>query len=82
MKILHIGLSEYDSLEELQNVFYNMNGEEIKNGCQLVSSKKKAEENLKHQFDKFNTLGSRIFWYDKCTFEDKTTYVLTEAIFD
>lgn len=82
MKILHIGLSEYDSLEELHNAFYNMNEEDKKNGCQLVSSKKKAEENLKYQFDKFNTLGSRIFWYDKGTFEDRTTYVLTEAVFD
>ena len=82
MKILHIGLSEFTTLEELQTAFYNLGEEVNKNGCQLMSSKNKAEENLKYQFKKFNTLGSRIFWYEKGVFNDNETFILNEAIFD
>lgn len=82
MKILHIGLSEFETLEELHTAFYNLGKEVNENGCQLVSSKKKAEENLKYQYEKFNTLGSRIFWYESGIFEGKETFIMNEAVFD
>jgi hypothetical protein len=82
MKILHIGLSEYETLEELQTAFNNLGKEVNKNGCQLMSSKKKAEENLKYQYEKFNVLGSRIFWYERGLFEGKETFILNETVFD
>lgn len=82
MKILHIGLSEYKTLEELQTAFYNLGEEVNKNGCQLMSSKKKAEENLKYQHEKFNVLGSRIFWYEKDVLEGKEMFILNEAVYD
>jgi len=82
MKILHISLSEFTTLEELQTSFKNLGQEVNKNGCQLMSSKKKAEENLKYQYEKFNTLGSRIFWYEKGVFEGNETFILNEVVFD
>jgi hypothetical protein len=82
MKIIHVGLTEFDTLEELENTFFNMDGEMTKNGCQLVSSKKKAEENLKFQFENLNKLGSRVFWHEKVDYEGRITYTINEAVFD
>lgn len=82
MKILHIGLSEFTTLEQLQTAFYNLGEDVSKNGCQLMSSKKKAEENLKYQYEMFNTLGSRVFWYEKGNFEGTETFILNEVVFD
>lgn len=82
MVILHIGLTEYDSIEELRNAFYLINEKETKNEHRLASSKQKAEEHIMHQFCTTNRVDNRVFWYSKCTFKNKTTYVLYEAIFD
>ena len=82
MKILHIELTEFETLEELRTTFYNIDKEMGKNGCQLTSSKKKAEKKLKDQYEKFGTLGNRIFWYQKCIFKGNETFVINETLFD
>jgi hypothetical protein len=80
MKILHIVLSEYTTIGELNSGFLKIDKELTKNGCILMNSKKNAEENLKYQFE--NNLGSRVFWWEKANFEGAITFILNEAIFD
>jgi hypothetical protein len=82
MKILHIDLSEFTTLEDLLTAFHNLVEETNKNGCQLMDSKKNAEEHLRYQYKRFNTLGSRVFWYERGLFENKETFILNEAVFD
>lgn len=58
MKILHINLSEYTTLEELHTAFNELGPEVSKHGCQLMNSKKGAEKNLKYQYENFRTQGT------------------------
>jgi hypothetical protein len=82
MKKLHIDLNEYDSLEELQQAFWDMPTEMKVTGIQLASSKKDAEAKLNYQKEHFPTNGARIFWWSKETLNDVITFVMHECIFD
>jgi hypothetical protein len=82
MKILHITLNEYNSLEELHQAFWDMPSEMKKTGVQLASTKKDAEAKLKYQKENFPTTGARIFWWSKEVLNDVNTFVMHGCIFD
>lgn len=88
MKILHIDLCEYQSLEELHKAFWDMPEEMKDTGVQLASSKKQAISNLEYQYKHFRERGARVFWWakekrtDLVTGNELMSFVMYEAIYD
>ena len=81
-KILHVMLTEHNSQEELTQAFWHMPKEMAKNGVQLASSKEQAVRNLNYQWEHFNHLGARVFWWEKAEYKGVVTFVMYEALFD
>lgn len=73
MKILHIGLTEHDTLHDLMDSFFS----EQPKGSKFVSTKKEAEAILKKPNNKV-----RVFYSKAHSNEWGKTFELTEAIID
>lgn len=73
MKILHIGLTEHDTLHDLMDNFFR----EQPKGSKFVSTRREAEAILKNSGNKV-----RVFYSKAHTFEGRKTFELTEALID
>lgn len=79
MKILHIDLVEFDSLDELKTAFINNaeHPEMSMHNAKLVSSKKLAEKIITAPDNNL-----RVFWYSKFKFDGAIGFLMHECLID
>ena len=81
MKITHIKIKTYSTLQEVYDAFWSIPKEMKHFGVQMTQNKRLAERNIKYQYEHFKWNGARVFWWKKVKNDNKSTvYIMYETV--